>query len=76
MLKLLHLTHGKEYLVEVGMIALVMVRTDARRTYFNLVQEDYINHVRKVCVTFKPRFVCFLKTSKRAYIFICKKKNI
>ena len=50
MLKLLHLTHGKEYQVEVGMITLTM------NLFINLVEKDYINRVRKVCVASRDNF--------------------
>ena len=42
MLKLLHLTYGKKYHVEDGMIKLLMMRADERHTYFNFVEEDFL----------------------------------
>ena len=50
MLKLLHLTYGKKYHVEDGMIKLLMMKADERHTYFNFVEEDFINLVREVCL--------------------------
>ena len=53
MLNILHFPHGIEYQVEVGKITLIMMRTEEHWTYFNLVEDDYVNRVHKVCVAYR-----------------------